>query len=192
MITAINEQGNLDVANLKADTAAMRSSLEAIAEEARDNQWKGALLKIANVGITVAGVAAGTALGNPVAGLAVGQAVGNLVEQGGNELFHFEQTDRIARRISRSAALNRSRPAPAFLPDSNQIRNARDVSKEIVAGLTEGLEQRNSRDGSFGGASQQASLPEELNATVVLEWPDGATIELRDQMIRLQNQDRSL
>ena len=37
MITAINEQGNLDVANLKADTAAMRSSLETIAEEARDN-----------------------------------------------------------------------------------------------------------------------------------------------------------
>ena len=55
MITAINEQGNLDVANLKADTAAMRSSLETIAEEARDNQWKSALLKIANVGITVAG-----------------------------------------------------------------------------------------------------------------------------------------
>ena len=52
MITAINEQGNLDVANLKADTAAMRSSLETIAEEARDNQWKSALLKIANVGIT--------------------------------------------------------------------------------------------------------------------------------------------
>ena len=53
MITAINEQGNLDVANLKADTAAMRSSLETIAEEARDNQWKGALLKIANVGSRV-------------------------------------------------------------------------------------------------------------------------------------------
>ena len=79
MITAINEQGNLDVANLKADTAAMRSSLETIAEEARDNAWKNAILKVANVGITIAGVAAGTALGNPVAGLAVGQAVGGLV-----------------------------------------------------------------------------------------------------------------
>ena len=76
MITAINEQGNLDVANLKADTAAMRSSLETIAEEARDNQWKGALLKIANVGITVAGVAIGTAVGAPQVGFVVGQAVG--------------------------------------------------------------------------------------------------------------------
>ena len=45
MITAINEQGNLDVANLKADTAAMRSSLETIAEEARDNQWKSSSVK---------------------------------------------------------------------------------------------------------------------------------------------------
>ena len=89
MITAINEQGNLDVANLKADTAAMRSSLEAIAEEARNNQWKSALAKIANVGITVAGVAIGTAVGAPQVGLAAGQIIGGLVEQGGNELFHF-------------------------------------------------------------------------------------------------------
>ena len=182
MITAINEQGNLDVANLKADTAAMRSSLETIAEEARDNAWKNAILKVANVGITIAGVAAGTALGNPVAGLAVGQAVGGLVEQGGNELFHFEQTDRIARRISRSAALNRPRPAPAYLPDSNQIRNSRDISREIVAGLTEGLEQRSRRDGGFGGASQQSGLPEEITATVQIQFPDGTVQELRDQI----------
>ena len=78
MITAINEQGNLDVANLKADTAAMRSSLETIAEEARDNAWKDAILRVANVGITIAGIAAGTAVGAPQAGLAVGQVVGNL------------------------------------------------------------------------------------------------------------------
>ena len=50
MITAINEQGNLDVANLKADTAAMRSSLETIAEEARDNAWKDAILRVAQCG----------------------------------------------------------------------------------------------------------------------------------------------
>ena len=98
----------------------------------------------------------------------------------------------IARRISRSAALNHPRPAPNYLPDANQIRNARDVSREIVAGVTEGLEIGNRRDGGFGSASQQASFPEEFNATLVLQWPDGATIELRDQMIRLQNQDRSL
>ena len=191
MITAINEQGNLDVANLKADTAAMRSSLETIAEEARDNAWKDAILRVANVGITIAGIAAGTAVGAPQAGLAVGQVVGNLVEQGGNELFHFEQTDRIARRISRSAALNRPRPAPAYLPDSNQIRNSRDISREIVAGLTEGLEQRSRRDGGFGGASQQSGFPEEITATVVVQFPDGSVQELADQVLRLRSQDRT-
>ena len=189
MITAINEQGNLDVANLKADTAAMRSSLEAIAEEARDNQWKGALLKIANVGITVAGVAIGTAVGAPQVGLAAGQIVGGLVEQGGNELFHFEQTDRIAHRMARSAAFRQPRAAPAYLPDSNQIRNARDVSKEIVAGLTEGLSQRNSGFGNEG-ASQQSGFPEEITATLQIQFPDGTVQELRDQIIRLEAQDR--
>ena len=189
MITAINEQGNLDVANLKADTAAMRSSLETIAEEARDNQWKSALLKIASVGITVAGVAAGTAVGAPQVGLVAGQIVGGLVEQGGNELFHFEQTDRIAHRMARSAAFRQPRAAPAYLPDSNQIRNARDVSKEIVAGLTEGLSQRNSGFGNVG-ASQQSGFPEEITATLQIQFPDGTVQELRDQIIRLEAQDR--
>ena len=163
MITAINEQGNLDVANLKADTAAMRSSLETIAEEARDNQWKSALLKIANVGITVAGVAIGTAVGAPQVGLAAGQIVGGLVEQGGNELFHFEQTDRIAHRMARSAAFRRPRPAPNYLPTPDQLRNARDVGREVVQGFTEGLSQRNSGFGNVG-ASQQSGLPEEITA----------------------------
>ena len=189
MITAINEQGNLDVANLKADTAAMRSSLETIAEEARDNQWKSALLKMASTGITIAGVAIGTAVGAPQVGLVAGQIVGGLVEQGGNELFHFEQTDRIAHRMARSAAFRQPRAAPAYLPDSNQIRNARDVSKEIVAGLTEGLSQRNSGFGNVG-ASQQSGLPEEITATLQIQFPDGTVQELRDQIIRLEAQDR--
>ena len=191
MITAINEQGNLDVANLKADTAAMRSSLETIAEEARDNQWKSALLKMASTGIVIAGVAAGTALGNPVAGLAIGQAVGGLVEQGGNELFHFEQTDRIAHRMARSAAFRQPRPAPNYLPDANQIRNARDVSREIVAGVTEGLAIGERRDGGFGGGSQPSVLPEgEITANITIEFPDGTVQEIRDQMLRLSAQDR--
>ena len=191
MITAINEQGNLDVANLKADTAAMRSSLETIAEEARNNQWKSALAKIANVGIQVTGVAIGTAVGAPQVGLVAGQIVGGLVEQGGNELFHFSQTDMIARRISRSAAYSQPRQAPAYLPDANQIKNSRDVSREIVAGLTEGLEQRSRRDGGFGGASQQSVLPEgEITANITIEFPDGTVQEIRDQMLRLSVQDR--
>ena len=191
MITAINEQGNLDVANLKADTAAMRSSLETIAEEARDNQWKSALAKIANVGITVAGVAIGTAVGAPQVGLAAGQIVGGLVEQGGNELFHFEQTDRIAHRMARNAAFRQPRPAPNYLPDANQIRNARDVSREIVAGVTEGLAIGERRDGGFGGGSQPSVLPEgEITANITIEFPDGTVQEIRDQMLRLSSQDR--
>ena len=190
LIDGINAEANQDVTALKADTAAMRSSLEAIAEEARDNAWKSALLKVANVGITIAGVAAGTALGNPVAGLAVGQAVGGLVEQGGNELFHYDQTDAIARRIARQSALSRSRRTPNYLPDANQIRNARDVSREIVAGVTEGLNIGNRTDGGLGGASQQAALPNEISATIQIEFPDGSITELTDQIVRLRDQDR--
>ena len=69
MITAINEQGNLDVANLKADTAAMRSSLEAIAEEARDNQWKSSSVKNRERRNYRGGCGRGDCRGNPVAGL---------------------------------------------------------------------------------------------------------------------------
>ena len=189
LITAVNAQGNQDLATLNADTAAMRSSLKAIAEEARDSAWKDAILKVANVGITIAGVAAGTALGNPVAGLAVGQAVGGLVEQGGQELFHFESTDAIAHRMARSAAFRRPRPAPNYLPTPDQLRNARDVGREVVQGFTEGLSQRNSGFGNVG-ASQQSGFPEEITATLQIQFPDGTVQELRDQIIRLEAQDR--
>ena len=190
LIEQINAEANQDVTALKADTAAMRDHLNVIAEEAKNNEWKSALLKVANVGITIAGVAAGTALGNPVAGFAVGQAVGGLVEQGGNELFHYEQTDAIARRIARQGALSRSRRTPNYLPDANQIRNARDVSREIVAGVTEGLNIGNRTDGGLGGASQEAGLPNEISATIQIEFPDGTVQELRDQIVRLEQQDR--
>ena len=190
MITAINEQGNLDVANLKADTAAMRSSLEAIAEEARNNQWKSALAKIANVGIQVTGVAVGTAVGAPQVGLVAGQLAGGLVEQGVNELFHFESTDAIAHRMARSAAFRQPRPAPNYLPTSTQLKNAADLGREVVAGFTEGLAQRNRSDDGFAGASQQASFPEEITATVVVQFPDGVVQEIRDATLRLEQQDR--
>ena len=110
--------------------------------------------------------------------------------EGDNRLFHFDQTDAIAHRLARSAALNRPRAAPAYLPDSNQIRNARDVSKEIVAGLTEGLSQRNSGFGNVG-ASQQSGLPEgEITANITIEFPDGSVQELHNQILRLSAQDR--
>ena len=109
------------------------------------------------------------------------------------EATRFESMDQIARQIARSAALNRPRQAPNYLPDANQIRNARDVSREIVAGLTEGLEIGNCSDRGLEGAAPRARFPEEeMTATIVMQWPDGATIELRDQMVRLQDQNRSL
>ena len=169
LIDTINSEANTEISTLNADTQAMRLSLEALAEEARDNAWKEAILKIANAGITVAGVAAGAAVGNPQAGLAVGQVVGGLVEQGGNELFHFEQTDAIARRIARQETLRRRRETPSYLPDANQIRNARDVSREIVAGVTEGL--------NIGGRGGQieSQTPTEFNPTIVINL-DGEQI----------------
>ena len=191
LIEQINSEANQDVTALKADTAAMRDHLNVIAEEAKNNEWKSALLKVANVGITIAGVAAGTALGNPVAGFAVGQVAGNLVEQGGNELlFHYDRTDAIARRLAQQETLRRTRSAPQFFPTQDQIRNARDVSREIVAGVTEGLNIGNRTDGGFGGASQQAALPNEISATIQIEFPDGSITELTDQIIRLRDQDR--
>ena len=186
LITAVNTQANTDVATLNSDTAAMRTELEAIAEEARDNAWKKGILKVANVGITVAGLAAGTALGNPVAGLAVGQAVGGLVEQGGNELFHYESTDRIARNIARQAAHRQPRPAPDYLPTPTQLRNARDVGREVVEGYAEGQRQRS------GGGTQQVQFPEEFSADIHLNLPDGTIQVLRDQVVRLRQQDRTL
>ena len=111
--------------------------------------------------------------------------------EGDNRLFHFDQTDAIAHRLARSAALNRPRAAPAYLPDSNQIRNARDISREIVRGLSEGLAIGERRDGGLGGGSQPSVLPEgEITANITIEFPDGTVQEIRDQMLRLSAQDR--
>ena len=191
LIDAINAEANQDITALKADTAAMRTSLEEIAAEAKDDAWKDAIAKIANTGITIAAVAAGTALGNPVAGFAAGQAIGGVVEQGVGELFHFPQTDAIARRLARNSALRQQRPAPDYLPTPTQLRNAADIGREVIAGFTEGLQQR-SRDSGLGDASQQSGFPEEMRATIVIQWPDGATIDLRDQVVRLQDDGLSL
>ena len=110
------------------------------------------------------------------------------MQQGGEELFHFEQTDAIARRLSRQAAVRSPRPAPNYLPTPDQLRNARDVGREVVAGFTEGLAQRS--DAGLGDASQQAGFPEEISATIQIQFPDGTVQELRDQMVRLDQQDR--
>lgn len=189
LIEKINTDANVDVASLKEDTAVMRTELEDIAEEARNNAWKDAILKVANVGITVAGFAAGTALGNPAAGLAVGQTVGGLVQQGGEELFHYESTDRIARNIARAAGLSSPQPRPNYLPSPDQLRNARDVGREVVAGYTEGLAARQSEPEA---TPTSGTLSDEQNVTIVLQFPDGSTQELANQVLRLREQGRTL
>ena len=89
-------------------------------------------------------------------------------------LFHFESTDAIAHRMARSAAFRQPRAAPNYLPTPAQLKNAADLGREVVAGFTEGLAQRNRSDDGFAGASQQASFPEEITATVVVQFPDGS------------------
>ena len=112
-------------------------------------------------------------------------------DRGGNELlFHYHRTDAIARRLAQQETLRRTRSAPQFFPTQDQIRNARDVSREIVAGVTEGLNIGNRTDGGLGGASQQAALPNEISATIQIEFPDGSITELTDQIVRLRDQDR--
>ena len=137
-----------------------------------------------NVSGSISGIQEAARPGIVPIGVPVGEAADH-------RLFHFAETDAIARRIARDSTLRRPRPVPNYLPDANQIRNARDVSREIVRGISEGLDTANRREGGFGGASQQASLPEgEITATVVVQFPDGTVQEIRDQIVRLEAQDR--
>ena len=40
------------------------------------------------------------------------------------------------------------------------------------------------------GASQQSGFPEEITATLEIQFPDGTVQEIRDQIIRIEAQDR--
>lgn len=165
VIDAINEEANADVRGLKADTIVMRRSLETIASEARNNAWKDAIANGLNVTLTVAGAAAGAVVGGPAgvaAGAQIGGAIGGLAQQGVNELFHFPETDRIARSIARAETLRRRRETPDYLPSREQIQNSRDVSREIVAGIQEA--QRQAGGGQAGPETGQI----EFNPTIVI------------------------
>ena len=107
------------------------------------------------------------------------------VEQGGQELFHFESTDAIAHRMARSAAFRRPRPAPNYLPTPDQLRNARDVGREVVAGFTEGLGQQNSGLGNVG-ASQQ---PKQITVNNMLQLPNGVIKEIGKTTVILAEED---
>ena len=100
-----------------------------------------------------------------------------------NRLFHFAETDAIANRLARSASLNRPRPAPYF-PTQDQIRNAKDVSREIVSGLTEGLSQRNSGFGNEGTREQ----PQTIVIENKMQMPSGVVKEISRERIILNEQ----
>ena len=100
-----------------------------------------------------------------------------------NRLFHFAETDAIANRLARSASLNRPRPAPYF-PTQDQIRNAKDVSREIVQGFVEGMSQRNS--GFVGeGAREQ---PQTIVIENKMQMPSGVVKEISRERIILNEQ----
>ena len=104
-------------------------------------------------------------------------------EETDNRLFHFAETDAIANRLARSASLNRARPAPYF-PTQDQIRNAKDVSREIVQGFVEGLSQRNS--GFVGeGAREQ---PQTIVIENKMQMPSGVVKEISRERIILNEQ----
>ena len=64
-IRTVNRDAANDIALVKIDAAAQREAIEAVATEAKNNAWKAAMLKVANIGITITGVAAGAVLGGP-------------------------------------------------------------------------------------------------------------------------------
>ena len=193
LITAVNEWGNKQVNDVNIDTAAMREHLKVLAEEARNNAWKTTIASTAKLHLTLTGLLVGTALGNPAAGLAVGQGVGGVAEHGINELFHFEQTDAIARRMARRAAHRHSRPAPNYLPTPTQLQNAKDLGREVIAGFTEGMQQRGTPSTPFGSTGNpDMGFQQEIHATLQIQFPDGTVQEIRNQVIRLQQQGRIL
>ena len=145
-IREIERVAAADIAEVNANALVMRAEIAAIAEEARDNAWKQGLLKMANIGITIAGVAAGAVVGGPAGarvGGQIGGAIGGLVEQGGNELFHSPQNDLMAFRAGVQAARGAS---VAFSPDAVQRQNAADFSQYFGEGFASERERQPTRE----------------------------------------------
>ena len=177
-IEAINAAAELDFRILKEDTAAMRIDLDAIAAEARNNQWKQVLAG----GLQVTATIAGAAIGGP-AGAAVGGAVGQLAAQGVNELFHFEQTDAIARKIAKTYGLRQPEQQPRnYFPTRTQLENAEDVSRAIVEGLSQAATQNTSGQNGIKNNGQS-----EMKADINLVFTDGNLITYRDQTVSLED-----
>ena len=134
-IREIERDAAADIAEVRADAAAMRAEIEALAAEARNNAWKDAILKVANVGVRVTGAVVGGIVAGPAgaaAGERIGGVLGGLVEDAGQELFHDPQNDLLAFRAGQQAARGTS---PAFSPNATQRQNAADFSDHFGAGF---------------------------------------------------------
>ena len=182
-IRDVESQAAAAIGEVRADAAIMRAEIEAIAEEARNNAWKAGLLKMANVGITIAGAAAGLVIAGPpgaVAGAQAGAAVGGLVEQAGNELFHFPQNDLMAFRAGQQAARGTS---VAFSPDAAQRQNAQDFSKYFGEGFAS---ERGSQASGSGGGERPVIVQLVLNDRVVQEvFTRGSELRSQDRILGL-------
>lgn len=140
-IREIEREAATDIAEVRADAAAMRAEIEALAAEARNNAWKDAILKVANVGVRVTGGVVGGIVAGPAgaaAGERIGGVIGGLVEDAGQELFHDPQNDLLAFRAGQQAARGTS---PAFSPNAVQRQNAADFSEHFGAGFVSERQQ---------------------------------------------------
>ena len=164
-IYQVNATANEELNTIRNDAALMRAEIEAIAAEARDNAWKSAMLKVANVGVTVLGAAVGAVVAGPAGaavGAQIGGAAGGLLEQAGNELFHFPQTDAIAFNLARE--LGRARREQSALPTPTQLRNAQDLGREVITGFADGT-----GGGSHAPTGSSEPIQIEINAPVVID-----------------------
>lgn len=137
-IREIERDAATDIAEVRADAAAMRAEIEALAAEARNNAWKDAILKVANVGVRVTGAVVGGLVAGPAgaaAGERIGGVIGGLAEDAGQELFHDPQNDLLAFRAGQQAARGTS---PVFSPNTVQRQNAEDFSHYFGAGFASG------------------------------------------------------
>ena len=60
----------------------------------------------------------------------------------------------------------------------------------VSGGIVGGISGSSQPAGGLSDASQQTSSPEDMHATINIQFPDGSITELTDQIVRLRDQDR--
>ena len=175
-IRDIESQAAIDIGKVREDAAQTRIQIEALAAEARNNAWKDAILKVANVGVRVTGGIVGGLVAGPAgaaAGERIGGVLGGLVEDAGQELFHDPQNDLLAFRAGQQAARGAS---PAFSPNETQRQNAADFSHYFGEGYAA---ERQNED--VGSESSPIIVQLVLNDRVVQE------LSVRQEELRLHD-----